>query len=303
MKTTFTSNLAKILDVYTNSSYDPIEETFTDPDPGYASTFYQYFRRRFFSFLHQGGLVTPPTILPESKQREHTPYYTRLMAVLDHKCIISEELTHLLTVTHPSNKESDVVLRAIPCGFFFRDEPTRLIESAMDLTALTHPQRKDLAMDAIAAACITAGLYQGTITEAAMMPLAVIDFLRHRDRIPFSEEEIDAYLVPWEKYARIQLHRGKRYQLKDSMINPTARWKRLMKKYIDTPFCILGDGGLDLLITAIDAILIADDRFTPFFNNTVLVFGNNRTITLLASMWYEILYPHTPIPEKWRHYG
>jgi hypothetical protein len=176
-----------------------------------------------------------------------------------------------------------------------------MIEKAIAIAAITHPGRNDLAMNAIAAACITAGLYRGEITEAAMMPLAVIRFFR--SQVPFTDEEVDSYLVPWEKYARIQLPRGKTYRPKSSMIDPASRWKRLVRKYIGTSYSILGDGGLDLLIASIDAILLADDRFASFFNNTVLVFGNNRTITLMASLWYECLYPNVPIPEKWMNYG
>jgi hypothetical protein len=291
------TRLASILDVYTNANYDPIEDTFSDPDPGYASNFYKYFRRRFYKFIYEGGLTTPP-LLPKAEQKSHSSYYTRLMAVIDNRCEIDAKLTELLT---PPIKEADPVLLAIPCGFFYKDDPTKMIEKAMAIATITHPGRNDLGMNAIAAACITAGLYRGEITEAAMMPLAVIRFFR--SQVPFTDEEVETYLVPWEKYARIQIHRGKKtYKPKYTMIDPASRWKRLVTKYVGTPYSILGDGGLDLLIASIDAILMADDRFASFFNNTVLVFGNNRTITLMASLWYDRLYPNVPLPEKWMHY-
>jgi hypothetical protein len=295
------TRLATILDVYTNASYAPIEDTFNDPKPGYASDFYKYFRRRFYNFIHQGGLITPP-VLPKAEQTSHSLYYTRLMAVIKNKCEIDQGLIEALTVPPARIKEADAVLLAIPCGFFFKDDPARMVEKAMALTAVAHPGRNDLALHAIAAACITAGLYRGEITEAAMMPLAVIRFFRSQVA-PFTDEEVDTYLLPWEKYARIQLPRGKTYRPKSSMIDPALRWRRLVTKYVGTPDSMLGNGGLDTLIASIDAILLADDRFASFFNNTVLVFGNNRTITLMASLWYECLYPNVLIPEKWMNYG
>jgi hypothetical protein len=85
--------------------------------------------------------------------------------------------------------------------------------------------------------------------------------------------------------------------------DPESRWARL-KEYLDPDSERIGDGSTDVLIAALDTIL-TPLRFEPFFHYNVLSWGNNQTITLIASIWYEKLYPDAllDLPKVWTNYG
>jgi hypothetical protein len=78
-----------------------------------------------------------------------------------------------------------------------------------------------------------------------------------------------------------------------------------LQEYLDADSHRVGDGSTDVLLAALDTILVPSMKFEPFFYYNVLTWGNNQTITLIASIWYEKLYPDALLdfPKVWLNYG
>jgi hypothetical protein len=287
--------LARILDVLAVHLSDPKEIG--------QGGFTRYYRDRFFRFLWEGSLYQP-SLLSETEQKEHSEYWTRFQTVI--KAGSDPTNARLITLvgeTLPPQTHADVALRAMHTGFIYRNNMPLLVTNAVALAKITHFDPKSC-MDAISAALLTSFVYNGKDPSVYVPDL--IDFFRKKEtsKVPFSQEEVDSYLMPWISYQE--------WELKDdshgatpplTRTDPESRWARL-KEYLDLDSQKIGDGSTDVLIAALDTIL-TPLQFEPFFFYNVLSWGNNETITLVASIWYEKLYPDAclDLPKVWADYG
>lgn len=287
--------LARILDVLAVHLSDPKEIGQGD--------FTRYYRDRFFRFLWEGSLYQPP-LLSETEQKDHSEYWTRFQAVIKAASDpTNARLITLITDTLPSQTHADVALRAMHTGFIYRNNIPLLVTNAVGLAQITHFDPKSC-MDAISAALITSFVYNGK--DPSMYVPDLIDFFRRteKNKIPFSQKEVESYLMPWISYQEWESERSTQTEPPPlTRTDPESRWARL-KEYLDVDSERIGDGSTDVLIAALDTIL-SPLLFEPFFFYNVLSWGNNETITLVASVWYEKLYPDACLylPKVWADYG
>jgi hypothetical protein len=185
------TRLAKILDVLA---------VYLEKGPQ-QSNFARYYSSRFYRFLTNGSLYQPP-LLSEPAQKEHSDYWTRFQTVLQANSEPGHH-TRLILQQLPPLTHADVAIRALHTGFIYRKNTTTMIRNAIALTRLTHYDPKSC-MDSIAAALITSFVYNNKNPSTFISDL--ISFFHENKNIPFTQEEIDAYLMPWISYKEWEFH-------------------------------------------------------------------------------------------------